>query len=314
MIEDSNAKLPLYVSNSGLTDFRRCPARYYFKHILGIEAKGSMFSALEYGLALHRAIPYVQRDRLNEANDIFRTSWKGSGCEEDAKRNLLNASKMLEDFHRKNIQGKQRAYSLIEPPPCPEFEDGYSDQEFAFCMHLSEHGIPFVGRIDGVGERNENGKIWGVEYKTTSEFGQRFLNSFEINSQILGYGTVLCLYYGIEQVEGFFLEAFRVTSKSPESYTVPIFIHETQVEMFIELFEKTLDEIVECVESGKFLQDVTACTTYNQHGSPGYLCEFSPLCKAQNEESFNHLIQGMYKKRRSSPFKAMLGNPTEKKV
>lgn len=312
MIEDKTRELPPYLSNTGLTDFRRCPARYYFRHLLSVEASGDKFSALEYGIAVHRAIPYIQRGKFDEGLLAFRSSWKDSGCEDDNKRNLLNAQTMLRTYYEKNVKGKNRPYTIIEPPKV-DFREPYSDQEFAFCMNLTDHNIPFVGRIDAIGRRNDNGKIWGIEYKTTSELGQRFLQAFELNSQIYGYATVLSLYYGSDEVEGFFLEAFRVTSKKPETYTIPIFIHETQVEMFIELFDQTLDEITSCIENGKFLQDLTACTTYNQHGSPGYLCEYAPLCKCKTEESFNSLLKGAYRKRKDSPFKKLAESPLKKK-
>lgn len=305
MIEDKTRELPLYISNGGLSDWRRCPARYYFKHLLGIEAAGSNAPPLEYGIAIHRAVAYVQRGDLDTAIDVFRSSWKASGCEEDNKRNILNAQKLLSEFYRRQITQKQRPYTIIEPPET-DFDETYSDQEFDFCMELTNHEIPLIGRIDAICQNNMDGKYWGIEYKTTSELGQRFLNAFEINSQVLGYTSVLAMYFGAENVDGFYLEAFRVSSATAMTTTVPIYVHSSQVELFLETFENSLNGIVQSIENGKFLQDVSACTTYNQHGSPGYLCEFAPLCKAKSDDEFHQRLQSCYVERKKSPFHQLL--------
>lgn len=302
--DPSKLKLPLYLSHSGLTDWRRCEARWYFKHILNLQLDESR-PPLEYGIALHRSVPYLQRGMVDHAHLTFRESWKGSGCEEDDKRNLLNASKMLDSWNNSRYKMNNIPYEVIEPPTVQnmkgELTDEYSDQEFGFVVELNESGIPFVGRIDAVARSKDTKQIWGVEYKTTSELAQRFMNAFDINSQILGYATVLQLMMPDENVEGFYMEAFRVTKSDPKNMCIPIFLQSHQMEQFISLYNQTCEQIQNALTKGEFVQDVTACTCYNQFGQPGYKCEFTLLCKETPERWTQFL--GAYTQRKHSPFK-----------
>ncbi|QDP56823.1 MAG: hypothetical protein Unbinned400contig1000_42 [Prokaryotic dsDNA virus sp.] len=304
-VDPKGLKKPLYISHSGLTDWRRCEARWYFKHQLQLQLDESR-PPLEYGAALHRAMPYVQRGMLDTAHLTFRESWKGSGCEEDEKRNLLNASKMLENWNSTRVEMNNIPYEIIEPPTAEKLmlNDQYSDQEFGFVVELNETGIPFVGRIDAVARSKDTKKIWGVEYKTTSELAQRFMNAWDINSQILSYATVLEVMFPEEDVEGFYLEAIRVSRTEPKNLCIPIFVSPHQMEQFISLYNQTCEQILNALDKGEFVQDITACTCYNQFGQPGYKCEFTMLCKETPEDWTKYLPA--YTQRKKSPFRVVM--------
>jgi len=74
----------LTVSYTEIDDYRRCPLRYHFAHVLKLPVSDT--PAMVYGKALHRAVAYFLR-RKQEGHDLplveleatFRSSWVGGG-------------------------------------------------------------------------------------------------------------------------------------------------------------------------------------------------------------------------------------------
>jgi len=284
-IEQNELKPPTFLDPSNYAIWKRCEAKYAFRNLLGLTSPGGKI-ALDYGSAIHCAMPFLQRGMLPEAIKAFGASWsadlaKGT-FEEDSKRNVSCATQMIMKWYVERFKAGAIPYEIIEPLSTGvEPSERYSDQEFAFSVDMSaEDGpvcLPFCGRCDGLSRCKSTGGTWPVEYKTTSELSNRFTSSFSLNSQLIGYATAVSLLQG-QNVEGVFLEALRVTSKDQMNLCVPVRVEPHKIEAFIESFQKTSGEILEATRTGTFDQDFSACAPYAQFGSHGYQCEFAILC------------------------------------
>ena len=342
---------PEWLDNSGYSSYSRCPAKYFFSSVLGLRG-GGKFIALEYGTATHEAMPYLQRDDLQGALDAFERYWdpliEDGTIEENAVRTKTNAFKMLSHWHEEKILSGANPYEIIEPPEgALETEDGYSDQEFAFCVDISTgttcgkcdgagmfvdllslaqdpskntpqkcptcnglgvlEALPFAGRVDGLGRLKQNGKIWLVEYKTAGQFGQTFLTSFDLNSQPYGYAVALKVLYPDMDIQGCFIEALRVSKTNPACLTIPIFYEEPVIEAFIESFNLVSSRIKESYRSGEWDQNFSACAPYAQHGISGYQCPYAALCKSDDWTEY----LDMWTVNRWKPFKELSGDGSE---
>lgn len=108
-----------YLSYSALQTYRKCPLRYYFRYVLGLQEQ-NLNANLVFGAAIHAALEYFHQEwlgrnqsvSLEELMALFNASWneRGSaeiqfaknenreGLQEVAKR-LLNAF-LISDFSR----------------------------------------------------------------------------------------------------------------------------------------------------------------------------------------------------------------------
>jgi len=284
-LEQNEMTPPTFLDVSSYALWKRCEAHYAFRSLLGLTMPDGKI-ALDYGSAVHRAMPFLQRGNLLGALAAFESSWtealKKKTFEEDTKRNCVCAQKMLMKWYVERYKADRIPYDIIEPLRTGiEPSERYSDQEFAFSVSLEEGGGPeclsFCGRIDGLSKCKTTKGTWPIEYKTTSELTSRFVSSFTLNSQLIGYATAVSLLQR-EPVEGVFVEALRVTSSDQANLCVPVRIEPFKISAFIDSFRKVSAEILEATRTGDFDQDFSACAPYAQFGSHGYQCEFALLC------------------------------------
>jgi len=267
-----------FLDNTGYCAFSRCPAKFCFSSILGLRHTGPA-PALDYGTAVHCAMPFLQRGDLAGAIRAFEKSWTESGNEEDSKRNLICASKMLHKWYNERFALQAIPYEIIEPPETGiSLTKAFSDQEFAFAVNLDAPFV-FAGRCDAVGRDKSTKKLALVEYKTTSELSGRFNSSFDLNSQLIGYSTAISILLN-EDVSIAYLEALRVTSANPDNLCIPKFIDKWLMDAFVVDFRKQAIEIEKCLKSGEWTQRFCGCAPYAMFGSHGYQCNYAILCQS----------------------------------
>lgn len=279
-LKQSEQHVPEYLSLGGYCRFNRCPALHCFHSILRLKTT-EISNPLSYGTAMHCAMPFLQRKQPEKALAGFAKSWALTGADGDDKRNLTRAAASLSEWYARG-QNKPQRYKVIEPPTT-----GYkqkkprSDQEFAFVCSLGDESylFDFYGIVDAVVEVQDD--LWLLEYKTTSELGNRFTNAFAINAQCIGYSLAVSLVMN-RQVQGVFVEAIRTTKANAQSLCIPVFVADWQMEAFLQTYKRTCRLIRECLSTGEWPQLFGACTCYDQYGQPGYMCNYADLCGCQD--------------------------------
>ncbi|MEK6619809.1 MAG: ATP-dependent DNA helicase [Chloroflexota bacterium] len=159
--EEADSALPalgaddvLTVSYSQIDDYRRCPLRYRFAHVLRIPVLPT--PQMIYGLALHEAVSdHLQRKRegerpgLEQLQATFRAAWLSEGFispDHEAERFEAGLA-ALRLFHERERD---------EPPP------DLVEQRFSFMLGRDR----VVGRWDRV-DRSAEGPVV-IDYKSTA--------------------------------------------------------------------------------------------------------------------------------------------------
>ena len=304
LTKDDNIKKPEFLDVSGYNKFRSCPCKFCFSQILGLRER-ELSAPMTYGSALHCPASYLYAGDIEKACLGFRNYWKkeglDKGIEENDQRNMYNGIRLLEYIYTTKIQTKRLPFTIINPPQnALQTNRRISSCEFAFCFDVDAK-LPFAGRIDFVSRHRVTNKIWGGEIKTSSRFGQSFLHSWELNSQIIGYFTALQLLFPDEEIEGFFLEAYRTSKTNPEHLTIPIQPSNYEVDEFLDDFALACEELLTYYEAGKFPRRYCSCNPYPTQGIHGYPCQYTNLCKGQGPDSWRNFIP-MFKVEYWSPF------------
>lgn len=275
------------ISISTLNAFSRCTRKYFYSFGIGIGKEEHL--ALKFGEAIHAALPSAFFGSHDEAMTCFLKVWETRDQFMDTKRNSLNASMMLKDYMSTHADGKS-IYKLFKPTQdFTQVSDKISDYEVPFQVDIGLP-IPLAGRIDALAIHRDTGKPWIIEWKTSSEMSARLLDGFCFSPQILCY-TLVARMHNIEAVGGM-VELLKVSSakKDPHGTILqPIFVTDEKITKFLAWARYWGTELLKAEKERSFLANISACTTYPQHGSPGYLCEYSPLCEQPDWTSLKHM-------------------------
>jgi len=270
-----------YVDPSSICAFNRCPAKYLFSRLMGLNLPDSSRIALDYGTDMHVAFPfcYEEEDSCVEvAAEMFYKCWaKRSYGNEDPKRNPAKARASLLDFHQHH-KPSTCPYDILPIPEGATIKtiDTISPNEMCFLVDIGGP-LALAGRIDLPVRMKANGTLWMSDYKTSSEISARYFANFENSPQALGYTLGGSIALG-EDVEGLIIEAVRVSPKNVEYQMYHAFINKHQLEIFVEFANDTAKRILRCNEDKSWPQCSTGCAPYAMFGQPGRFCEYRDLC------------------------------------
>ncbi len=276
-----------YVDCSSLDAFAQCPFKYMLSRLMGINKREGSHIALDYGKVIHECVPLCYDNDIEMVKEVFDTLWEQLPYgEEDKKRNTACAHLLLENFHA-NHQASNRAYEPLVLDVGMKTKDKASEGEVPFLIDIG--GLyPFAGRIDMPVVLNQTETLWALDYKTSGEVSERFLNGFENHPQALGY-TLALSELTQKKVSGFIVEAIRVApipkrpSKVPPNQWHPIYVPEHKLVWFIDWASRKSEEIKSCNDKQEWPKDPTGCNPYSMFGMPGYFCKYKDICNQPPE-------------------------------
>lgn len=288
------ANLRLY-DNTRLSDFKRCPRLYYYRHVQHWKPQSRRLPLI-FGGAWHSAMEVIwahigewDRKALSDAAfAAFLETW----CAEGLPYPLTMEDN--EEFEpRTPGQALEMILGYIEQrePSAKDFTILAVEKPFIVPLDPADPTLFYVGKIDKI-VRHRTNKILGIEHKTTTAysrsgpFKEAFLDSFSPNSQVDGYIYALHMMFPGE-VGGVWVDAALV-HRSAEGFTyIPI---EKQLEHlnswiwdtreWIRSVEKQRAELVECGPSdrymGAFPKNTNSCWDFNSACPYMYLCKSWP--------------------------------------
>ncbi len=201
-----------FFDNTMLKDYKDCPRRYFLRHIKGWRKEGTG-TALVFGLSWHAAMDIVwehfgkcdDRELLTLAAGEFDRTWVECGLpldmdleqlEKFAPRTPMVAREMLVGY----LEKRRHILENCELVAC--------EQPFAVPLPM-DSAAPgstwYAGRLDKV-FRHQGSLIVGehkstTEYKIDGGFKTQYLQSWYLDSQIMGYLYGGGLFFeGLEQV------------------------------------------------------------------------------------------------------------------
>lgn len=185
----------IYLDNTKLTDYRKCPRYYYLRHIRGWTSSAER-PPIIFGAAWHAAMSVIWRDygKLSEdkllklAYQAFTAKWIEEGgpanmdlatIEEWEPRTPMVAAEMLINYLHDRAPMLARIKHLS------------AEQPFAVPIFADRDDVWLIGRKDQ--RVTHNGETLLIEHKTTTSykkeggFRSEFTDSFSPNSQLETY-------------------------------------------------------------------------------------------------------------------------------
>ena len=296
-----------YIDCSGMCTMLRCPARFLFRRLLGLQHPDANNIHVDYGTDIHAALPHCYRgmDGLDAACDAFNRGWASRKYgNEDSKRNILRARASLINFIENHTPSicPYKILPIAEQIAAPE-ADRISDNEVPFAVDIGG-SLPFLGRIDLPVEWKATGHKWTLDYKTASEISDRYFNNFYRSPQAVGYTLALSTMSGGD-IKGMIIEAVRVSgakdmAKAAENKLSHVWVTVKQMDEFMVLANQVSMKMITCNEKKKWPKMFNACGPYSMFGQPGFFCEYSELCDA---DDWRDLARTYNRKKPFHPFK-----------
>jgi hypothetical protein len=270
-----------YVDASSLSTFSRCPAKYLFERLLGLEEPNRSSIAADFGTDMHKAIPFCYEgtpEGIERACVAFNEGWLKRGYEgKDDARNSAMARRSLIAFAASHSPS-HCPYTILPFPIKEATADKVSDNEVPFAVDIGGP-LPALGRIDAPVLWNSTKKKWALDYKTSSEVSARLFGNFEMAPQTCLYTLALSSITN-EPIEGMIIEAIRVSPKNAENQLAFMFVSEQLMTLFLENAIVKSELILKCNEAKAWPQNTCACSGYSMfEGTPTKLCKYHNICK-----------------------------------
>lgn len=295
------ADLRLY-DNTRISDFRRCPRYFYFRHVQHWKPAGRPSNPLAFGgawhdamdtmwSAIHADMPYA--DVIDAAVDAWTMSWTRYGMphprdmgpdtiKEFSPRTPPIAHEMLIAYYQKRHRAI-RSVEIIE-----------IERPFAVPLTADDPTLFYVGRIDKVVAPTRS-SVRGIEHKTTTsskvdhnkepKIRPVFMETFSPNSQVDGYLYTLHMLYPEKDVD-VWVDAALVSKTGEDFAFIPVERKLDMLDQWLWTTHYWIEQIeVEKVKLGAadksdrymaaFPQDTSSCFDFNTQ------CPFLSLCKSR---------------------------------
>lgn len=304
-----------YIDNTMLNDYKCCPRRYFLRHKKNWRRSG-IAAPLVFGLSWHNAMDALWSnfgkvedvELLRLAAEAFDACWTDQGMpapdemgldqiERLGARTPFVAREMLAGYlnARRHILSGMKLVAVEQP----------------FAVPLP--GLPstwYAGRLDKVFDYN--GIRIVDEHKTTTEykidggFKSNYLESWYLDSQIMGYLFGGGLFFeGLEQV---WVDAALVHKKVHDKFKfIPISHHFSLLEQWVADTCEWVSRIYRDEDKfastgrlgqGTFPKQTEAC--FNKFGA----CQFVDICRTQSSPEDIPLPEG-YTHEEWSPFSVL---------
>lgn len=283
-----------YLDNTMLRDYKECPRKFYLRHIKHWHRDGTA-PPLVFGLSWHSAMDALwanfgkieDADLLALAADAFDRTWADQGMpvemsleeiEKFSPRTPMVAREMLAGY----LESRRHILQGMSLVSC--------EQPFAVPLPGLSN-IWYCGRLDKVFD-HAGLRILGehkstTEYKIDGGFKAQYLQSWYIDSQIMGYLYGGGLFFeGMDQV---WVDAALVHKKVHDKFKfIPISHHFSMLEQWIEdtveWVRRIFRDEAAFAESGKlgkgtFPKQTESCFT--KYGS----CQFLDICRTTPDPS-----------------------------
>lgn len=292
--------LRLY-DNTRLSDYKRCPRYFFFRHVMDWVSTGERKVALVFGSSWHAAMDRLwETTALRSPRDVvvdsafgaFIKTWIKEGMPPPSEIDLsmseilmprtpARAAEMLEYYYDKR-------WAFIQSMEILDIE-----RPFAVPLSPTDATLFYVGRIDKVLQPDSR-SIRGIEHKTTTamrlsgreqRISGMFKSSFSPNSQVDGYLYALDLLYPGKRTD-VYVDAALVHKLGEDTAFIPEERKEPMLDMWlwethdwIDKIETDKARLTECRPSdpimAAFGKRTDACHDFNT------ACVFLDLCKAR---------------------------------
>ena len=218
--------------NTRLSDFKRCPRLFFFRHVLNWNPKGTK-APLVFGSAWHSAMEVVwgnlakiEKDKqgvVKAAYAAFLKTWQDEGMDFPLS---YEQEKDLSPRTPGRAFEMIAAYVAERSGRFSDFEILAIEQPFIVPLDPNDSELFYVGKIDKIVRYRS--KILGIEHKTSTAYAKSggfrtlFLESFSPNSQVDGYQYALHMLYPDGLAGGVWVDAALVHKEHEAFQFIPV--------------------------------------------------------------------------------------------
>lgn len=268
-----------FLDASRVCKYGRCPSAFLFECLMGLVKPDAKFITLDYGTAMHKALPRMYHGDIQEPMAVFTEAWSHFNYgDEDARRNMGLTYDRICNFVNEHTSDKC-PYEIVHFPFSSP-TDLISENEVPFLIDI---GIPVVakGRIDAVVKWKADGALWAYDFKTSSELSTRYFASFNLAPQPNLY-TIALSQIIQKPVQGLMLEAMGIYKTKAASQVQPVYCPLHHQRLMLEYMKRICNEIMDCCHSGNWPQNLALCHSYSAFGFAGGTCPFIDICDSHD--------------------------------
>jgi hypothetical protein len=289
----SELELDEYVlDNSALSAFAHCPRRFLYVKVLSLRSRVDAL-ALSFGGAFHAGLAeyYTSGEPVKALRD-FAEAATAERSRLQIRIEEAKAAGIKEEYSLEFGMQLLTKYMLRYPRGTDGFQimvkDGTPLVEQGFTLRLGNGLI--VGKMDGV---IDDGDL--LEHKTTSQYlSPEFLSQYIVHNQITLYMAALRELLGRMPkkciVNIIRVKEYKTVNKDDKLFSRQYVTRTTaQLDQFLQQLEFRISQVKNFLRIGfdAFYQNAPeACTKW------GRICEYMPLCQAQDSDSVEALING----------------------
>lgn len=246
-----------YISASQISKYIFCPVAFKYHYEDGIKEPTNIY--IEYGSAIHHALAYNNRQKIETKkdesleviykkfceyfNDICKSKgWIGG----DIYNDMLLMAEIILDKYLKEV--------------APKYQPKYVEQEYK--IKLNHFPITVLAYIDVI---MDNGEIW--DYKTVGKTTKKNWNQRAVDKNIQ-----LTLYSAIYRKE------YSEEEKSLNIITLP---REAKPDILKIETKRTMDDILYILELATNIDRVSQMGVYSPNLQSCSTCSYNKMCKKQ---------------------------------
>lgn len=287
-----------FYDNTRVQEFRRCPRKFYFRHVRDWEPTG-FAPALVFGSSWHAAMDVVwkafddgERDKeaiVTHAYEEFVREWVDQGGTHPTEMYPEEANDILP---RHPSVGKEMLYEYVDARwtffTDPAFKLIDIERAFAVPLDPKDETLFYVGRFDKVFSIGDD--IYIGEHKTTSMYSRAatfrptFIDMFSPNSQVDGYAYAAHMLYG-DKVKAVWIDGALVHKKIHDGFKfIPVERKFSQLDAWLWETREWIrqmegnwsivnDGLADHAYMPAFPKNTNSCQDYNKN------CAYASLCK-----------------------------------
>lgn len=191
-----------FFDNTMVECFRRCPRKYYFRHVRNWTPQ-SISAALVFGLSWHEAMDSVwasdkfdKNAIVKDAMEAFVASWKKEGMNTDDATQMTLYPRSIGRAHEMLVHYIDKYSDWLKAIELIHVEVPFS-VPLGLNTVLDTNQVLYMGRLDKVfKDPRLNNQVVICDHKTTSSDASNWYESFSPNSQVDGYLYAGKMLYG----------------------------------------------------------------------------------------------------------------------
>jgi CRISPR/Cas system-associated exonuclease Cas4 (RecB family) len=278
--------------NSALSEYKKCPRRYFFRYVLGYTTK-TLQPYFPFGTAYHKFRELLEQYRnenlkkdmsndmatvlasppaLDGAIKCYEAEIKGKELA-SGKYDFLDLKRLKEScLHVFNHWRKEKLLGTIK----------VLSSEQAFSIQL-KNGMFIGGRFDEIIENN--GKVMGRDFKTSTIQAAYYKKGLVPNPQFLLYTKAQTVLHG-KDTEGQIVEVlFNMKTTKPSLQPFPVRPTKQQLSEWEDGTIYYLEQINNSREKDFYPMNESAC----------WACPFHEVCSMPSETSQTSILKSRFK-------------------